>query len=77
MPLWPESINGIPLSERSQWLLFAPMWMLFPEWRKRVLHQPITSFGLLRPELRLSLKEPSPEMPSVSVKVGSNWVHFG
>jgi hypothetical protein len=54
MPLWrpPESLNGIPLSERSQWLLFAPMWMLFPDWRKRVMRQPIVD-GKLRPELRL------------------------
>jgi len=59
MPLWPESINGIPLSERSQWLLFAPMWMLFPEWRKRVMSHPVEyiseGVGMLRGELRVNL----------------------
>jgi len=52
----PKELNGIPLSERTRWLLFAPTWMLFPHWRKRVLSQPIDyigpGFGFLRGELR-------------------------
>lgn len=34
---FPEQANGIPLSPRTQWLLFAPTWMLFPNWRRKVL----------------------------------------
>jgi hypothetical protein len=58
MPLmrWPEMLNGIPLSARTQWLLFAPTWMLFPNWRRQVMEQPITyispGLGVLRSELR-------------------------
>lgn len=56
---WPEQVNGFQLSPRSQWLLYAPMWMLFPEWRKRVLSQPIEytpeGVGMLRGELRVNL----------------------
>lgn len=52
----PSQINGIPLSDRSRWLMFAPMWMLFPEWRRQVMSQPITyilpGLGFLRSELR-------------------------
>ena len=55
---WPEQVNGFPLSPRSQWLLYAPVWMLFPEWRKRVMSQPIDyiseGVGMLRSELRIS-----------------------
>jgi hypothetical protein len=52
----PAEINGIPLSDRSRWLLYAPVWMLFPNWRRRVLFQPVNyisqGLGLLRSELR-------------------------
>lgn len=52
----PKEINGIPLSDRTQWLLFAPTWMLFPNWQRQVLSQPITyilpGLGFLRSELR-------------------------
>jgi len=48
---WPTELNGIPLSERTQFLLFAPTWMLFPNWRKQVMSQPIIDYTL-RPELR-------------------------
>lgn len=47
----PKEQNGIPLSDRSQWLLYAPTWMLFPVWRKRVMEQPIVNY-MLRWELR-------------------------
>lgn len=33
----PKELNGIPLSERTRWLLFAPTWMFFPHWKRRVL----------------------------------------
>lgn len=55
---FPKTLNGIPLSERSQWLLFAPTWMLFPDWAKRVMSQPIDylrpGVGMLRSELRVN-----------------------
>lgn len=60
MPAWnpPKEINGVQLSERTQWLLFAPTWMLFPVWRKRVMSQPIyyssPGVGMLRNEFRPS-----------------------
>lgn len=43
---WPAELNGIPLSPRTQWLLFAPTWMLFPHWRYKVLTQPVIDFRL-------------------------------
>lgn len=46
----PKEINGITLSKRSQWLLFAPTWMLFLVWRKRAMEQPIVNY-MLRWEL--------------------------
>lgn len=53
---WPESLDGIQLSQRTQWLLFAPTWMLFPNWRRQVMSQPIyyisPGVGMLRSELR-------------------------
>ncbi len=48
---WPTELHGIPLSERTQWLLFAPTWMLFPTWSRKVLSQPIVDY-VLRSELR-------------------------
>jgi hypothetical protein len=52
----PETINSIPLSPRTQFLLFAPTWMLFPHWRRQVMEQPIAyispGLGILRSELR-------------------------
>lgn len=53
---WPTQLNGIPLSPRTQWLLYAPSWMLFPQWRRLVMKKPIDysmGAGQLRPELRV------------------------
>lgn len=36
----PKELNGIPLSRRTQWLLYAPTWMLFPGWARKVLSKP-------------------------------------
>jgi hypothetical protein len=39
---WPKEVNGIPLSERSRWLLYAPHWMLLAPWQ---VHE-VTDFKL-------------------------------
>lgn len=40
----PKELNGIPLSERSRWLMFAPTWTFFPKWRRDVMERPYQLF---------------------------------
>lgn len=57
MPVFnpPRELNGIPLSDRSRWLLFGPIWMIMPmqrrevffsTWLPHLLHAPPVYLGL-------------------------------